>query len=398
MEGFEFYNPTRIIFGRGEHKKIGNYTASKGLKKALVVIGGGSVERIGVLDAVLSSLRHSGVEPYVLRGVKSNPLLSKVREGIELASKEGVHGVIGLGGGSVMDTAKAIAAGVEMKRAGKDIWDAFTGRADIENALSVFTIPTIAASGSEMNGYMVITDEVSAYKLAAGSIYVYPDISILDPELTYSVPQDYTAYGGVDAVCHLMEPYFNGPYPYTPIQDAISEGLMRTIMDAAIDCIRFPDSYEYRAAMMWGATLALNGLTKAGVGEHFFPVHLIEHAISALYDVPHGAGLAALLPAWMTFFMSRRPERIISFSKGVMGIVDDVGVDQIAALGIKAFSDWLKRINAPINLRDIGIKEDALGSIADNALVQARIWGMKDEWDKDAILTVLTMAIDWREQ
>ncbi|OCC15694.1 NADH-dependent butanol dehydrogenase [Dissulfuribacter thermophilus] len=390
MEKFEFYNPTKIIFGGGEVTKIGDVLKGT-VETVLLVMGSGSARHTGAFQKVKDSLESSGVRFEILEGVKSNPLLSKVREGIKIAREKKLDGVLALGGGSVMDSAKAIAAGAVMDD--RDIWDAFLGKAEIKSALPVFTIPTLAASGSEMNGYMVITDEQSGHKLATASILLYPKVSILDPELTYSVSKDYTAYGGVDAVCHLMEPYFNGPAPFTPVQDALAEGLMRTIMEATEGCISDPTSYEHRGAMMWGATLALNGLTKAGVGDHHFPVHLIEHAVSAIYNVPHGAGLAALLPGWMRYFSQKRPERLIKFSTNVMGVEEQADSMATIEMGIEAFSAWLKSIDVPICLGDLNIGEDAIDAIAENALVQSKIWGMEKVYDRDTIREVLSFAL-----
>ena len=389
MERFEFHNPTKIVYGALEASKMGQWL--KGVAKScLLVMGKGSARKSGAFDRVAGSLKEYGIEFKVLEGVKSNPVLSKVKEGIEVVKRGHLESVLALGGGSVMDTAKAIAAGALME--GGNIWDVFLGKAEIEAALPIFTCPTLAASGSEMNGYMVITNEETGHKLATGSIHVYPRVSVLDPELTVTVPRDYTAYGGVDAVCHLMEPYFNGPAKYTPVQDALAESLMKTIMNETMACLKDPSSLDHRGAMMWGATLALNGLTKAGVGEHHFPVHLIEHAISAIFDVPHGAGLGALLPGWMRFFSTKRPERLRKFAIQVMGVHPNGSDEEVIQEGIITFSGWLEKIGTPSRLKDLGIGKDSLSDIAHNASFQASIWGMDGVYSGDVIHTVLTMA------
>lgn len=390
MERFEFHNPTKIVFGVGEAKNTGKWLRDQGVEDCLLVMGSGSARKNGAFDQVAQSLEAHGIGFSILEGVKSNPVLSKVDEGIAIVKEEGHESLLALGGGSVMDTAKAIAAGALMDDA--HIWDAFLGRAEILRALPVFTVPTLAASGSEMNGYMVITNEDSGYKLATGSIHVYPKVSVLDPALTTTVPADYTAYGGVDAVCHLMEPYFNGPAQYTPIQDALAEGLMRTIMDETRECLKALDSLEHRGAMMWGATLALNGLTKAGVGEHHFPVHLIEHAISAIFDCPHGAVLGALIPGWMRFFAEKRPDRLHKFAKNVMGVGHQLEREEAIQEGIIRFTNWLKSIGCPSRLRDLEIQKADLARVATNAAFQAAIWGMDDQYGEEVIYTVLTMA------
>ena len=390
MERFEFHNPTRILFGKGEVNRVGMEVSTFG-QKALLVMGTGSAKRTGAFQKATKSLKDAGVEYLVLEGVRSNPVLSKVREGVKIAREEGVEVVFALGGGSVMDTAKAIAAGVLMDEG--SIWDVFLGKRMIDKALPVVTCPTLAASGSEMNGFMVITNEGEGYKLATGSPHVYPKVSILDPELTYSVPPDYTAYGGVDAVCHLMEPYFNGPASYTPIQDGIAEALMKTIMYETRGCIEDPESYEHRGAIMWGATLALNGLTKAGVGTHRFPVHLMEHAVSVLFNVPHGAGLSALLPGWLRYFSGVRPEKVAQFSKNVLGISGHERPEGLIEKGISAFCAWLESIGCPTSLRGLGIGEKDLDEIAKNALFQARLWGIDREYDRRTLRHILGFAI-----
>ncbi len=387
MRPFEFHNPTRIVFGKGTVERLGELVAPWG-RRALLVTGGGSCRANGSYERAVKSLEKAGVEVWDLTGVKSNPLLSKVEEGVALAVEQGVDVVVALGGGSVMDTAKAVAAGAPMG-AGQ-IWRVFRGERTIDEALPVICCPTLAASGSEMNGYMVITNADEGYKLATGSTLLYPKVSILDPELTYTVPPDYTAYGGVDAVCHLMEPYFNGPDPHTPVSDRLAEGLMHSIMEATEGSVRSPSDYESRAAMMWGATLALNGLTKAGVGDHHFPVHMIEHSVSAIFDCPHGAGLAALLPGWLRWYASCKGEaRVLQLGQRVFGLDPREGVEAV----VKALEGWFNRIGAPTCLSDLHIGRDDLASIADNSQVQAGIWGVSNELSREVVLEILEKAL-----
>jgi len=389
MQDFEFHNPTRIVFGRDAIDRAGELAGSFG-EKILLVTGRGSVKRSGVYGRVRESLEKAGCQVFDLDGVQSNPLLSRVRDGIGIVQKNGVEAIFALGGGSVMDTAKAVAAGALLEQG--DIWDVFLGKSEIKKALPVVTAPTIAASGSEMNGYMVITDSVTGYKLATGSPHVYPQVSILDPVLTFTVPRDYTAYGGVDAVCHLLETYFNGPDPHTRLQDRMAEGLVKTIMEATEEALKEPSSYEARATLMWGATLALCGLTKAGVGDHRFPVHLIEHAVSALYQVPHGAGLAAILPGWMEWFSKRRVEKLSRFGEKIFR-VEGMTVEEKAKNGISAFKGWLRTIGVPASLRDLGLAAEDCSKIAKNCVFQAGIWGMTDEYSETTVKEILRYCI-----
>jgi len=386
MDNFEYQNPTRIVFGKGEVSRAGKFVAPFG-SNILLVTGRESLKKRGLYQRVKDRLEKEGISAVDLDGVQSNPLLSRVRDGIRMARDHGIQAVLAIGGGSVMDTAKAVAAGAVIKQG--DVWDFFTGKRAVEKALPVITVPTLAASGSEMNGFMVITDEENKHKLAAGSLHLYPRVSILDPTITYTVPADYTAYGGVDAVCHLLEPYFNGPDPYTPLQDRMAEGLIRTIMDATEACIKAPEDYEGRATMMWASSLALCGLTKAGVGDHHFPVHLIEHAVSALFSVAHGEGLAALLPGWMTWWAQDHPEKTAQLGKRIWGIPGK-GISEKSEASIDALRSWLNNIGCPKNLSDIGIMTGDHERLAENAVLQAEIWGISDTYSVENIKNVLT--------
>jgi alcohol dehydrogenase YqhD (iron-dependent ADH family) len=368
MDDFEFYNNTRIIFGRDSVCKAGKRVS--GLADSiLLVVGSASARKSGLLDRVAQDMEDNGVKVELLEGVRSNPLLSKVYEGIELAIRKDIQAVVALGGGSVMDTAKAIAAG---SVADHDVWDFFKGRKVVSGALPVVTIPTLAASGSEMNGFMVITDEMSGYKLAAGSELLFPRFSILDPVLTFSVSPYYTACGAVDAVCHILESYFNGPALHTPVTDRMAEGIVASIIPVASLCLREPENYDARAALMWASSLALSGLCKAGVGEHFFPVHLLEHSVSALFPVAHGAGLAALLPGWMRWHarVDGGADKIVQLGKRIFGTGNS------AQSVINVLSGWMQNLGLPVTLSGLDIKEDDIGRLADNALYQARIWGV----------------------
>ncbi len=389
MENFEFCNPTRIIFGKDILGRIGPETRSLG-KNCLLVTGRQSARKTGAYDAVRGSLEASGIRAYDLGGIQSNPILARVYEGIEIVRDHDIEFIVALGGGSVMDTAKAVAAGVLLDG---DIWAVFEGILEIGAALPVICVPTLAASGSEMNGFMVITNQDTGFKLAAGSPHCYPRISFLAPELTCSVPADYTAYGGVDAICHLLEPYFNRLSNFTPVQDELTEGLIRAIIKATEGSLASPRDYHQRAALMWAATLALNGLTRAGVGDHPFPVHLIEHAISAIYGVPHGAGLAALLPGWMAWKAENGGvDRVCQFGRQCLSVSQDNDEPGCAAETSSAFHAWLKSINCPASLEDLGIDRAAHEKIAANAELQAGIWGIRGTWNRDVIGEVLSFC------
>jgi len=385
MDNFEYQNSTRIVFGKGEVSKVGKAARPFG-SNILLVTGKESLKKSGLYQRVRDWLEKEGITIVDLDGVQSNPLLSRVHDGIRTIKDQGIQVVLALGGGSVMDTAKAVAAGAAMKQG--DVWDFFTRKRTVEKALPVITVPTLAASGSEMNGFMVITDEESKHKLSTGSPHLYPRVSILDPTTTYTVPADYTAYGGVDAVCHLLEPYFNGPDPNTPLQDRMAEGLIRTIMDATEACIKVPQDYESRATMMWASSLALCGLTKAGVGDHHFPVHLIEHAVSVLFSVAHGAGLAALFPGWMTWWAKDHPEKPAQLGERIWGIPRK-SLSGKAEASIDALRSWFDSIGCPKNLSDIGIRSEDHGRLSENAVLQAEIWGISGTYSVENIKAIL---------
>ena len=261
MFDFEFCNPTRIVFGRGKEELIGRYLRDAGVSKVLFVYGRSSIKTSGLFDRVAQSLGGEGVSFVEHGGVVSNPVISHTRTGVELAKQEQVQAVLAVGGGSVLDEAKAIAAGA---LAEDDVWNYFTGK-PVQRALPVFTVLTLAATGSEMNGNAVVTNEETQQKYNISSIHVYPRVSILNPELTCSVPADYTAYGAVDAIAHVIEAYFT-KQPGARLQDRLVESIIRTIIDTHREITKEPANYQARAEFMWAATLALNGLTPAGVG------------------------------------------------------------------------------------------------------------------------------------
>ncbi len=263
MQNFVFENPTKVIFGKGSIAKIGPEVKRSG-DRVLMVYGRGSVKKNGIYDQVLASLNEAGIRVMELGGVKSNPVLSLAYRGIEIARRESIDVVLAVGGGSVIDTAKTIAAGV---KADHDVWDFFTREKIIQDALPIYTVLTLSASASEMNPAAVMTREEKAQKYSARSPFLQPKTSILDPTVLYSVGPDYTAYSAVDAVTHALEGYFNNTERENSIlQDRLVEGLIRTIMESTAIVLKDPEDYNCRANMMWAVTLAFNGLTIAGMG------------------------------------------------------------------------------------------------------------------------------------
>lgn len=386
MQNFVFYNPTKIIFGRNTTPTIGPETAAWG-KRCLLVYGSGSIKNNGIYDSVINALQEAEVTVIEHGGVRSNPLLSHVREGIARAKAEKVKVIVAVGGGSVLDSAKAICAGAMVEH---DVWKFFSGKKSIKQALPLTTVPTLAASGSEMNSGMVITNDETNEKFGFGNRKLYPKTSILDPETTFSVPPDYTAYGAVDAVSHVLEFYMTTEDPSTPVQDRLMEGLIRNAMDSCDRCLEDPHDYQARADLMWTATLALNGLTAAGLGRVGFPMHMIEHSLSALYDVPHGAGLSMIIPGWLRWHSIRNTRKIIQLGERIFDF-QLRGMEPSAYATIKILENWFSRINSPIRLAEYDIQPADIPAIAENALKLAKIWRL-DQYTREDIEGILSLC------
>ena len=370
MRDFVFYNPTKIIFGQEALGQIGGQTASFGAK-ALLVSGRGSLKKLGVYQAALNSLRQAGVEVVEHGGVQPNPILSHVQQGVALAQKNRVGVIVAVGGGSVIDSAKAIAAGT---LAGHDVWGFFKGKKSIKAALPVVAIPTVAGSGSETNNGMVLTNGATQQKIGIGNRHLFPKIAILDPTVTFSVPPSTTAFGAVDAFSHLLEFYLNREESFAPLQDHYSAGLMQTLMAACEAALANSSDYQSRAELMWASSLALNGISAAGLGRVGFPLHLIEHSLSALHNIPHGAGLAAILPGALAFTARKTPARHALFATQIFGLREEADQQILAQKGIRLFTGWLQKIAAPTSLADLGLSQRDIPALAANTQAQARLW------------------------
>lgn len=383
MRDFVFHNPTMIIFGQGVIEQTGRETAAIG-GRALLVSGRRSLKRLGIYQRALDSLRQAGIEVFAHDGVEPNPVLSHVRQGIAHARENGAEVIVAVGGGSVVDSAKAIAAGALVAH---DVWGFFKGKKSIKAALPVIAVPTVAGSGSETNNGMVLTDETTREKIGIGNRHLFPVTAILDPTLTFSVPPKTTAFGAVDAFSHLLEFYLFREESFTPGQDHYSAGLMQTIMAACESALANPQDYQSRAELMWASSLALNGISTAGLGRVDFPCHLISHSLSALHDIPHGAALAAILPGAMAFLARKEPARQALFAAQVFGISK---ADQrlLAQEGIHHFRAWLKKISAPTSLADLNISQNKIPTLAANTRAQARLWRLK-EYSPEVVEAIL---------
>lgn len=354
MQNFTFYSPTYFVFGKEQENQVGYYVKKFGGSKVLIHYGGGSAKNSGLIDRVEASLDKEGIEYVELGGVLPNPRSGLVYEGIELCKKEGVDFILAVGGGSTIDSSKAIAAGVKYDG---DFWDFYEKGIPVENALKVGTILTIAAAGSEGSADTVITKEEGMLKRGASGEALRPAFSILNPELTQTLPAYQTACGITDIMAHVFERYFTNTTD-VEVTDRLCEALLLTMIKEAPKVIANPNDYEARANIMWAGMVAHNNIV--GVGrEQDWSSHGIEHELSALYDVPHGAGLAVIFPAWMKYVMKHDIARFAQVAVRVWNVEMDFANPEItAAEGIKRFEEFLTSIGMPINFEQLGAKEE----------------------------------------
>ena len=363
MDNFEFYAPTRMIFGKDTHLQVGKIIKEYGFKKVLVHFGGNSAKKSGLLDTVLQALDQEGIAYVTLGGVQANPTLSMARQGIELCQKEGVELILAVGGGSVLDSSKCIADGVGNPDV--DVWKFFTKEAVPQKALPVGTILTLAASGSEMSNSCVITNEEGGFKRGFGSVTHRPLFSICNPELTYTVSKFQTGCGTVDIMMHTMERYF-GLGEGTPVTDRIAEGLLKSVVEAGKVADQDPCNYEARANLMWAGSLSHNDLTHAG-RSFFMQVHQLEHELSGMYPrIAHGAGLSALWPSWARYVCPSAVERFAQFAVRVWNVdMDFENPMKTALAGIQATEDFFASLDMPITLRQLEVSGDVLDEMAE---------------------------------
>lgn len=352
MENFTYCTPTRYVFGRGAENSAGEMSSDMLGKKVLIVYGKGSVVRSGLLDRVKKSLADASVEWTELGGIEPNPVDKPVYEGIEICRTAGVTGILAVGGGSAIDTAKAIAAGVPYDG---DFWDFWAGRAVVEKALPVGVVLTIPAAGSEGSGNSVITRLDGMHKISLRTDKALrPLFALMNPELTFTLPPFQTACGIADMMAHIMERYFS-PTPEVEITDRVAEGVLLAIIEEAPKVMAKPDDYEARANIMWSGTLAHNGICGTGRREDWVS-HFMEHEISAVYGVTHGAGLAVVFPAWLTFMAGHRPEKIAQFARRVMGVTASGDTYADAIEGISRLRNFYSSIGLPVTMKELGVE------------------------------------------
>ncbi len=350
MNNFTYQTPTRYLFGRDTEKEVGKETVKIGCKRIMLVYGGHSAINSGLLDRVKTFLTESGVEFVELGGIKPNPTDDRVYEGIDAARKNNIDGLIAVGGGSVIDTAKAIAAGTVYDG---DFWDFYAGKAIIQNALPVGVVLTIPAAGSEGSGNSVITKLDGLHKISLRTDYwLRPKFAILNPELTFTLPPFQTASGMADMMAHIMERYFS-PTEDVEVTDRLGEGLLKAIISEAPIVMAHPEDYQARANIMWAGTMAHNGICGCGRVEDWTS-HGMEHEISAVYGVTHGAGLAVVFPAFLTFMAEHSPSKPAQYARRVFDVnIDD---DREAALeGVSRLKAFFHSIGLPVTFAELGI-------------------------------------------
>lgn len=362
MNNFVFYSPTEFVFGKATEMQVGALARKHGARKVMVVYGGGSVVRSGLLDRVKQSLQEVGIEYCLMGGVQPNPVDTKVYEGIEFCRREQADMLLPVGGGSVIDTAKAIAAGVLYEG---DFWDFYIGKAKVTKALKVAVVLTIPAAGSEGSGNTVITKLDGLQKLSLRVPEVLrPVFSIMNPELTYTLPPFQTACGVADMMAHIMERYFTNTQE-VEIGDRLCEGTLMAIINEAPKVMRNPEDYGARANLMWAGMIAHNGT--CGVGcEEDWASHFLEHEISAIYGVTHGAGLSVIFPAWMTWMVEHNVGKIAQYAVRVWGVPESEDKKAVALEGIGKLKAFFSSLGLPVTFKELGIENPDIDRLADS--------------------------------
>lgn len=387
MNTFTYHNPTKLIFGRGTLEQLTAEVPKYG-QKILLVYGGGSIKNNGLYDQVIGLLKGLNAVVTELSGVEPNPRLSTVHKGVDLCRSHHIDLILAVGGGSVIDCAKAIAVGAKYDG---DFWDIVTRKASASDALPLGTVLTIAATGSEMNSGSVITNWETKEKLGWGSPHAFPRFSILDPAHTASLPANQTVYGMVDIMSHVFEQYFHHG-TNTPLQDRFCEGLLRTVIETAPKLVNDLQNYDLRETILYCGTMALNGTLSMGIRGDW-ATHNLEHAVSAVHDIPHGGGLAILFPNWMTYTLDANVGRFKQLAERVFDIDSSGKSDrQVAEEGIAALRAFWTSIGAPSRLADYNIDDSSIDIMADKAMVYGE-FGFFKKLNRDDVVQIYRMSL-----
>lgn len=391
MDNFVYHSPTKVFFGRGMENNVGDIIKGYGWNKILLHYGGGSIKKIGLYDRVLESLSKNGIEYVELGGVEPNPKIDLVRHGINICKKNGVEFVLAVGGGSVIDSSKAIAMGAKLDF---DVWDMFTKNKELDDALPVGSILTISAAGSEVSPESVITNPEGKLKRGFGSEHLWPVFAIMNPELTFTVSKYQTACGIVDIIMHTLERYFTNT-KYVDLIDNIAEGLVRSVISAGKKAIQNPRDYEARATLMWASSLSHNGLTGTG-RQADWATHQIEHELSGMYDfIAHGVGLSMLFPAWCKYVYKHDIERFCRYATEIWDCkLDEENPEKTAFEGIKRTEEYFHSLGMPIRLSEVGIDNRDFDVMAEKCVFHGkRTIGSFVQLDKEDIIKILNLAL-----
>lgn len=393
MKDFNFYTPTRVVFGRESEEQVAQLVKNCGGSRVLVHYGGGSARKSGLLDKMVGLLNEAGIYTVELGGVVPNPELTMVRRGIELARAEKIDFILAVGGGSVIDSSKAIAYGVPYDG---DVWDFWDGKAVPQSCLPIGAVLTIPAAGSEMSSSTVITnDEAGMLKRGINTDMIRCKFAIMNPERTFTLPPYQTAAGATDIMMHTMDRYFNA-HQDMMLTDAIAEALLRTVKDCVIEVLEKPTDYRLRAQIMWASSLAHNDLTELG-GEKDFTTHKIEHELSAMFGVTHGAGLAAMWPSYARYVMPRHVNRFVQFAVNVMGIACDyTDLEATALRGIEAMEEFYHKIGMPTSIPQLlgrPVTDEEIAEMVDKCSRGGKLaYGSLERIDAQAMTTIYKMA------
>ena len=391
MFNFEYYTPTRVVFGKGAADKVGQLVKAQNCKKVLIQYGGGSVKRSGLLDRIKASLSAEGVQYVELGGVVPNPHISLVYKGIELCRQEGVDFILAVGGGSVIDSAKAIGYGLATPG---DVWDLYEHVKTATGCAPIGTVLTIAAAGSEMSNSSVITKEEGGVKRAYDDDLSRPRFAVMDPELTMTLPDYQTACGCTDILMHTMERYFHREGGME-ITDSMAEALMRTVIINAGVLMREPDNYDARAEVMWAGSLSHNGLTGFGADGGDWSCHQLEHELGGMFDVAHGAGLAAVWGSWARYVYKENPGRFARLAQMVLGLPSFGDEEKTALVGIAAMEDFFRSIEMPVSLKELGLEvtDEQIETLADKCSFGGqRTIGVFKKLDREDMAAIYRMA------
>ena len=386
MENFVFQNPTKIIFGKNTETQVGMETR-KYADRVLLHYGGGSIKKSGLYDRVVAALKDAGVDYIELGGVQPNPRVSLIREGIELCRQHNIRFILAVGGGSVIDSAKGIAVGVPYTG---DVWDFYMRKAVIKEALPIGVVLTIPAAGSESSPASVVTNDEGALKRDIGTNLIRPQFAILNPELTYTLPPYQTACGVADIMAHVMERYFSRTQN-TDLTDRLCEATLRTMIKNAPLALENPADYAARAEIMWTGTVAHSDLLGMGRIEDWAS-HMIEHEISGIYDVAHGAGLAVVFPAWMQYVYQENVNVFVRFATRVWGVEPDFAHPEKAALaGIQKTKEFFRSLGLPVTLEELEVGTDRLEEMAAKCTERGPVGNFK-KLDQQDVFAIYQLA------